>query len=69
MLYISNSGEVQCGKNARHGGAYLVSMIKADPEAEEITTPLDVWKQVPDFVAWEFGLACETCEAERSTHA
>lgn len=63
MLYISNSGEVQCGKNSRHGGAYLASMLEANPEAEEITTPLDVWKQVPDSLS--SSLVCEACEAER----
>ena len=63
-LYISNNGEVACGKNARHGGAYLATQVSKPPEKAQIETPITTWAQVPEDVEEEFGLICEACEQE-----
>ena len=63
-LYVSNNGEVACGKNARHGGAYLATQVVKSPEKARIETPITTWFQVPEDMEEEFGLICEACEQE-----
>ena len=63
-LYISNNGEVACGKSARHGGAYLATQAGKSPKKAQIETPIATWAQIPEEVEEEFGLICEACEQE-----
>lgn len=63
VLYVSNQGEIACGKNARHGGAYLAALAKNHPVS--IDTPLDTWKRMPPAVVEHQGLTCESCDREQ----
>lgn len=66
-LWISNRGEVVCGKSPLHGGSYLASAIKnLSQHQTQISTPLDHWMLVSESVAEEFELECEACAAEKS---
>ena len=67
-LWISNRGEVACGKSPFHGGSYLASATKNGTKAlTTINTPLDNWEHMPDSVSKEFELECEACEAEKTS--
>ena len=64
-LWISNRGEVACGRSATHGGAYLMSATdNGSKPLVTVDTPLDTWKLIPESVAKEFDLKCEGCVYE-----
>ena len=65
-LFVSNRGRCACPE---HGGAYLMSYLRAHPRARFFVTPRGAWTRVraADRAAWlaETGapMRCEVCAA------